>query len=50
MELGPVFQLEANMYNLANVLLMTFMFGAGIPILFPLALFYVISNELNMRY
>lgn len=49
-QLGPYFKVETNMFNLANVLLMTFMFGAGIPILFPLALLYVIFNEGNMRY
>lgn len=48
-ELGPYFMVEVNMFALGNVLLLTFMFGAGIPILFPLALLYVIFNEGNMR-
>lgn len=37
------------MFKLGNVLLMAFLFGPGIPIMFPLALIYVLINESALR-
>lgn len=48
--LGNVFLLETNMYRLAGVTLLAFLFGAGIPILFIFALLYVVLNEMCLRY
>lgn len=49
-ELGNEFLIENDLFKLGNVLLITFMFGPGIPILFPLALIYVNVNSLCLRY
>jgi len=39
-----------NMFKLGNVLLMAFMFGPGIPIMFPMAFLYVVFNESCLRF
>jgi len=49
-EVGKPFFLEMNTFKLGNVLLMAFMFGPGIPIMFPLALLFVIFNESSLRF
>ena len=49
-ELGNPWFFESNLFKLGNVLLMAFMFGAGIPIMFPLALVYVLINEMALRF
>lgn len=49
-ELGMPWFFETNLYKLGNVLLIAFMFGPGMPIMFPLALLYVIINESALRY
>lgn len=38
------------MHKLVSVLLLAFMFGPGIPILFPMALIFVFVNENMVRY
>lgn len=40
---------ELDYTKLGNVLLMAFMFGPGIPIMFPMAFLYVFFNEFCMR-
>jgi hypothetical protein len=49
-ELGNQWFFETNLFKLGNVLIMAFMFGAGIPIMFPLALVFVLINEMALRY
>lgn len=49
-ELGAPWLFENNLFKLGNVLLMAFMFGPGIPIMFPLAFVYALINESTLRY
>lgn len=49
-EINDEFVVENNLYVLGNVLLLAFIFGPGIPIVIPMALVYVIINELSLRY
>lgn len=49
-ELGAQWFFENNLFKLGNVLLIAFMFGPGMPIMFPLALLYVVINESALRY
>lgn len=49
-ERGNIWLFENNLAKLGNVMLMAFIFGPGLPIMFPLALIYVIINESALRY
>jgi hypothetical protein len=48
--LGGLFTLENNLMRTSMVLLVTFIFGAGIPIMFIIALAYIVVNEMCLRY
>lgn len=51
---GPVYNIHYKYSYIMNIIFITFMFGAGIPILFPIALVsfivYYVMERLTLAY